>query len=181
MTTDNHNFNFVIYKVENRIARITLNNPEKRNALSFPMRDEFVQALKLAESDDSVSLVLIDGAQATPHTSVDVQALNCDFYCFSAHKMYGPTGVGVLYGRKEILEKMPPYHGGGEMIKEVKFEGSTYNDLPFKFEAGTPNIAQVIGLGEAILYLSSIGMNQISEYKKKLTQFALDKLLLLIT
>jgi cysteine desulfurase/selenocysteine lyase len=122
------------------------------------------------------ALVLIDGAQATPHTTVDVQALNCDFYCFSAHKMYGPTGVGVLYGKKEILEKMPPYHGGGEMIKEVKFEGSTYNDLPFKFEGGTPNIAGGIGLEACIRFIEEIGIENIAAQEAELLAYATEKL-----
>jgi len=122
------------------------------------------------------ALVLIDGAQATPHMSVDVQALNCDFYCFSAHKMYGPTGVGVLYGKKAILEKMPPYHGGGEMIKEVKFEGSTYNDLPFKFEGGTPNIAGGIGLEACIRFIEEIGIENIATQEAELLAYATEKL-----
>ena len=122
------------------------------------------------------ALVLIDGAQATPHTTVDVQALNCDFYCFSAHKMYGPTGVGVLYGKKAILEKMPPYHGGGEMIKEVKFEGSTYNDLPFKFEGGTPNIAGGIGLEACIRFIEEIGIENIAAQEAELLAYATEKL-----
>jgi cysteine desulfurase/selenocysteine lyase len=122
------------------------------------------------------ALVLIDGAQAVPHTSVDVQALNCDFYCFSAHKMYGPTGVGVLYGKKAILEKMPPYHGGGEMIKEVKFEGSTYNDLPFKFEGGTPNIAGGIGLEACIRFMEETGVENIAKQETELLAYATEKL-----
>ena len=120
----------------------------------------------LAHEKDA--LVLIDGAQATPHMSVDVQSLNADFYCFSAHKMYGPTGVGVLFGKKEILEKMPPYHGGGEMIKEVKFEGTTYNDLPFKFEAGTPNIVGGIGIEASIRFIEEIGIENIAQQEAEL-------------
>ncbi|MDG1849598.1 MAG: cysteine desulfurase [Flavobacteriales bacterium] len=122
------------------------------------------------------ALVLIDGAQSAPHTDIDVQALNCDFYCFSAHKMYGPTGVGVLHGKKEILEKMPPYHGGGEMIKEVKFEGSTYNDLPFKFEGGTPNIAGGIGLEASIRFIEEIGIENIAAQEAELLAYATEKL-----
>lgn len=122
------------------------------------------------------ALVLIDGAQAVPHSKVDVQALNADFYCFSAHKMYGPTGVGVLYGKKDILEKMPPYHGGGEMIKEVKFEGSTYNDLPFKFEGGTPNIAGGIGLEAAIRFMEEVGVENIAQQEEELLAYATNKL-----
>ena len=122
------------------------------------------------------ALVLIDGAQAVPHAKVDVQDLNADFYCFSAHKMYGPTGVGILYGKKDILEKMPPYHGGGEMIKEVKFEGSTYNDLPFKFEGGTPNIAGGIGLEAAIRFMEEVGVENIAKQEADLLAYATAKL-----
>ena len=122
------------------------------------------------------ALVLIDGAQAVPHAKVDVQDLNADFYCFSAHKMYGPTGVGILYGKKDILEKMPPYHGGGEMIKEVKFEGSTYNDLPFKFEGGTPNIAGGIGLEAAIRFMEEVGVENIAQQEADLLAYATEKL-----
>ena len=122
------------------------------------------------------ALVLIDGAQATPHMSVDVQSLNADFYCFSAHKMYGPTGVGVLFGKKEILEKMPPYHGGGEMIKEVKFEGTTYNDLPFKFEAGTPNIVGGIGIEASIRFIEEIGIENIAHQEAELLAYATQRL-----
>jgi len=122
------------------------------------------------------ALVLIDGAQAVPHAKVDVQALNADFYCFSAHKMYGPTGVGILYGKKDILEKMPPYQGGGEMIKEVKFEGSTYNDLPFKFEGGTPNIAGGIGLEAAIRFMEELGVENIAKQEAELLDYATEKL-----
>ena len=122
------------------------------------------------------ALVLIDGAQAVPHAKVDVQALNADFYCFSAHKMYGPTSVGILYGKKDLLEKMPPYHGGGEMIKEVKFEGSTYNDLPFKFEGGTPNIAGGIGLEAAIRFMEELGVENIAQQEADLLAYATEKL-----
>ena len=98
--------------------------------------------------------------RAAPHLQIDVQDLDVDFYAFSAHKMYGPNGVGVLYGKKELLEQMPPYQGGGEMISEVKFSGTTYNELPYKFEAGTPNISDVIAFGAAIDYLLSIGLEK---------------------
>src|ERR1035437_1988693 len=105
--------------------------------------------------------ILIDGAQGLPHGKVDVQAIDCDFYCFSGHKMYGPTGIGGLYGRKSLLDQMPPYQGGGEMIKEVSFKGTTFNELPYKFEAGTPNIADAIAMGAAIDYLDNIGWDAI--------------------
>ena len=116
--------------------------------------------------------VFIDGAQAVAHIKPDVQDLDCDFYAFSAHKMCGPTGVGVLYGKESWLEKLPPYQGGGEMIKEVRFEGSTYADLPHKFEAGTPNIADGIAFGIAIDYLNKIGYDNIAAYEAELLEYA---------
>ena len=112
--------------------------------------------------------VLVDGAQGVPHLDVDVQALDCDFYAFSGHKMFGPTGTGVLYGREEILDAMPPWQGGGDMILEVGFDKTIYNELPYKFEAGTPNISGVVGLGAAIDYLQSIGMQTIARYEQEL-------------
>lgn len=120
--------------------------------------------------------VLIDGAQAFPHLPVDVIDLDCDFYVFSSHKAYGPTGVGVLYGKAKWLEIMPPYQGGGDMIETVSFEKSTYKSLPFKFEAGTPNIANVIGFGAALDYLAEIGMATIHSHEKELTSYALENL-----
>ena len=115
--------------------------------------------------------VLVDGAQATPHMPVDVQKLGCDFYVFSGHKIYGPTGIGVLYGNAELLEAMPPYQLGSDMIKSVTFERTVYNDLPYKFEAGTPNIAGVIGMGAAIDYLTEIGMDRIDNYEHGLLEY----------
>jgi cysteine desulfurase/selenocysteine lyase len=115
--------------------------------------------------------VLLDGAQAAPHCPVDVQDLGCDFYVFSGHKLYGPTGIGVLYGRAELLEAMPPYQGGGEMIKSVTMEKTVYGDLPHKFEAGTPNIAGSIGLGAAIDYLGNLGMDRIAAYERELLEY----------
>ncbi|HSD73849.1 MAG TPA: cysteine desulfurase [Steroidobacteraceae bacterium] len=120
--------------------------------------------------------VLLDGAQAVPHMSVDVRALDCDFYAFSGHKMFAPTGVGVLYGRESLLEAMPPWQGGGDMILKVSFEGTTYNALPYKFEAGTPNIAGVVGLGAAIDYLEAIGLERIAEYEHGLLDYATRRL-----
>ena len=120
--------------------------------------------------------VLIDGAQAMPHLQVDVQALSCDFYCLSGHKMYGPTGIGALWAREEILEDMPPWQGGGEMIIKVTFEKTTYNELPAKFEAGTPNIAGAVGLGAAVEYLSGLGMGAISAHESRVLETATDKL-----
>ena len=120
--------------------------------------------------------VHIDGAQAIPHSKVDVQDLNTDFYSFSGHKVFGPTGTGVLYGKKELLEQLPPYQGGGNMIDRVTFEETTYNDLPHKFETGTPNIAGFIGLGEAINYIQNIGLDAIELYEKELVSYATDQL-----
>lgn len=120
--------------------------------------------------------VLVDGAQATPHMSIDVQDLDADFYAFSGHKAYGPTGVGVLYGKESLLEKMPPYQGGGDMIKTVSFDGTIYNDLPLKFEAGTPMIAEVLGLGAALRYLSSIGLDKIALWEQQLLKHATARL-----
>jgi len=120
--------------------------------------------------------VLIDGAQASSHIKVDLQKLNVDYYTTSAHKMCGPTGVGMLYGKKALLEALPPYQGGGEMIKEVYFEGTTYAGLPHKFEAGTPNIAGGIGFGAAIVYLNSIGLEEIAAYEHELLVYATDEL-----
>lgn len=115
--------------------------------------------------------VLVDGAQAVPHMAVDVQALDCDFYVFSGHKMCGPTGIGILYGKREHLEGMPPYQGGGEMIKSVTFEKTVYNDLPHKFEAGTPHISGAIGLGAAVEYLQQAGMDSIAAYEHQLLEY----------
>jgi len=120
--------------------------------------------------------VLVDGAQAVSHLPVDVQALDCDFYAFSAHKMYGPTGTGVLIGRETLLEKMPPWQGGGDMILTVSFEKTTYNVLPFKFEAGTPNISGAVGLAAAIDYIESIGIDNIHAHEQRLLALATERL-----
>ena len=116
--------------------------------------------------------VIVDGAQALPHMSVDVADLDCDFYAFSGHKMFGPTGIGVLYGKEALLDAMPPYQGGGEMILKVSFEGTEYNQLPFKFEAGTPNIAGAVGLGATIDYINSVGLEMIGAYEHGLLEYA---------
>ena len=116
--------------------------------------------------------VLIDGAQAVPHMKVDVRELDCEFYAFSSHKMYGPTGTGVLYGKARLLEEMPPYQGGGDMISSVTFEKTIYNKLPYKFEAGTPNIADGIAFGAAIDYLERIGLDNIAAYEHELLEYA---------
>lgn len=120
--------------------------------------------------------VLIDGAQAVPHMAVDVQAIDCDFYAFSGHKVYGPTGIGVLYGKAALLDAMPPYQGGGDMISSVTFEKTTYNKLPYKFEAGTPDIAGVIGLGAALDYVTDVGMDAIAVYENELLEYGTEKL-----
>ena len=120
--------------------------------------------------------VLIDGAQSIPHTKVDVQELNADFFAFSGHKVYGPTGVGVLYGKEEWLDKLPPYQGGGEMIQTVSFEKTTFNELPFKFEAGTPDYIGTTALAKALDYVSAIGMEQIEAHEQELTRYAMQRL-----
>ncbi|MCD4695552.1 MAG: cysteine desulfurase, partial [Bacteroidales bacterium] len=120
--------------------------------------------------------VMVDGAQGIVHSKIDVQELDCDFYCFSSHKFYGPMGVGILYGKKKWLNEMPPYQTGGEMIKSVTFENTTFNELPFKFETGTPNVADVIGFEAAIKYIQSIGMDEIMAYEQELTDYAITQL-----
>ncbi len=132
------------------------------------------EIIKLAKKTGA--FVLIDGAQAVPHTKVDVQALDCDFYAFSAHKMFGPTGVGILYGKESILNELPPYQGGGDMIKTVTFEKTTYNELPHKFEAGTPNIVGGLGLAAAIDYMNNIGIANIEAYEHELLSYATEKI-----
>ena len=119
---------------------------------------------------------LLDGAQAAPHLPVDVRELDCDFYAFSGHKLFGPTGIGVLYGKREWLESMPPYQGGGEQIKSVTFEKTIYNDLPYKFEAGTPHIAGVVGLGAAIDYVNSVGLERAAAYEHELLEYGTEQL-----
>lgn len=132
------------------------------------------EIIKLAKAVGAA--ILIDGAQAVPHTKVDVQALDCDFYAFSAHKMFGPTGVGILYGKEAILNDLPPYQGGGDMIKTVTFEKTTYNELPHKFEAGTPNIVGGLGLAAAIDYMNNIGIANIEAYEHELLSYATGKI-----
>lgn len=130
----------------------------------------------IAEAHGREIPVLVDGAQAVPHMQIDVRALDCDFYAFSGHKMFGPTGTGVLYGKEALLDAMPPYQGGGDMILEVRFDGTTYNELPYKFEAGTPNIAGVVGLGAAAGYLQSIGMDRIAAHEQGLLGYMTERL-----
>ena len=121
-------------------------------------------------------IVLVDGAQSSVHLDIDVQGMDCDFFVLSSHKIYGPTGVGVLYGKKELLEEMPPYMGGGEMIKDVTFEHTTYNDLPYKFEAGTPNIADTVAFKAALDFVNEVGKENIRKHEETLTKYAMDKL-----
>ena len=120
--------------------------------------------------------VLVDGAQSVPHMTIDVRSLGCDFFVFSGHKLFGPTGIGILYGKAELLESMPPYQGGGDMIKSVTFEKTLYNSLPYKFEAGTPNIAGSIGLGAAVDYVTSLGLDRISAYEHGLLEYGTERL-----
>lgn len=120
--------------------------------------------------------VLIDGAQSTPHMAVDVSSLGCDFFAFSGHKVYGPTGIGVLYGKENMLDKLPPYQGGGEMIRNVSFECTTYNDLPYRFEAGTPDYVGTHALATALNYVSEIGIDNIHRHERALTLYAIDLL-----
>ncbi|MBQ8737715.1 MAG: cysteine desulfurase, partial [Bacteroidaceae bacterium] len=120
--------------------------------------------------------VMIDGAQSTPHFAVDMQELDCDFFAFSGHKIYGPTGVGVLYGKEEWLDKLPPYQGGGEMIKNVSFEKTTFNELPYKFEAGTPDYVATHALAKALEYVDAIGMDNICKHEQELTKYAMEQM-----
>lgn len=135
-----------------------------------PVREIIAQAHRCGAK------VLIDSAQAIQHIPVDVQELDCDFFVFSAHKIYGPTGVGVLYGKEELLNQMPPWQGGGEMIREVRFEKTTYNELPFKFEAGTPDFIGIIGLGEALKYVESVGIEHFAGYEHQLLEYAMEQM-----
>ena len=164
-----------------------------REFLSKVLRDEPVKLVTLThvsnvlgtinpvadiaqEAHAAGALVLADGAQSVPHMPVNVQALGVDFFAFSGHKMVGPTGIGVLYGKRALLDAMPPWMGGGDMISQVKLEGSTWNDLPYKFEAGTPAIAEAIGLGYAVDYLTELGIEKIHAHEQAITEYALDRL-----
>ncbi|MBR1683324.1 MAG: cysteine desulfurase [Bacteroidaceae bacterium] len=133
--------------------------------------------IRLAHAHDVP--VLIDGAQSVPHTTVDVQALDCDFFAFSGHKVYGPTGIGVLYGKRQWLDRMPPYMGGGEMIQKVTFERTTFNELPYKFEAGTPDYVAANGLARALDYVTAIGMSNIEAHERALTRYAREQMALI--
>lgn len=130
----------------------------------------------IAQAHAAGAIVLLDAAQSVPHLPIDVQALEADFVCFSGHKMLGPTGIGVLYGKRDLLEAMPPFMGGGDMIRTVKLRESTWNDLPWKFEAGTPAIAEAVGLGAAVDYLSTLGMENVQRHEQELTAYAIERL-----
>ncbi len=165
---------------------LDLSNPEKyftnktkivcviHQSNVFGTVNRITEIMKLAH--EVGALVLVDGAQSVPHHGVNVEELGCDFFAFSGHKMMGPTGVGALYAKPELLEAMNPFLGGGEMIRKVTMESSTWNDIPWKFEAGTPNIAQVIGLGSAIDYINEIGLDRIADYENELLKYAQEKL-----
>ncbi|HEU4607549.1 MAG TPA: cysteine desulfurase [Chitinophagaceae bacterium] len=157
--------------VSNKVKLVAANYISNSLGTINPVREIIAQAHALNIP------VLLDAAQAIHHLPVDVQELGVDFLAFSGHKMYGPTGIGILYGREEWLNKMPPYQGGGEMIKSVSFEKTTYNELPFKFEAGTPHIEGAIGLGAAVDYIQTIGLDAIAAYENELLQYATEKLL----
>ena len=154
----------------NRVKLVAVNHVSNAIGTINPIK----QMISLAHQVGAK--VLIDGAQSVAHFDIDVQELDMDFLVFSAHKLFGPTGVGVLYGKREILESMPPYQGGGEMIKEVRFSGTTYNELPYKFEAGTPNIADVYAFGFALDYLNSLPKNAVWEQEKELLDYATEQL-----
>ncbi|MCE2935898.1 MAG: aminotransferase class V-fold PLP-dependent enzyme [Cyclobacteriaceae bacterium] len=155
--------------LQNKTALVAVNHASNSLGTINPIKEVIDMAHQVG------TYVLIDGAQAAAHLPIDVQALDCDFYCISSHKMYGPTGTGILYGKREWLEKMPPFLGGGEMIREVTFHQTTYNDLPYKFEAGTPNIADVIALREAILFIQEHDKSAMAAYEHDLLQYATAK------
>ncbi len=169
---DNGELDLKVYKklLSNRVKLVAVNHVSNAIGTINPIEEMISLAHEVGAK------VLIDGAQSVAHFEIDVQALDIDFLAFSAHKLFGPTGVGVLYGKKELLEAMPPYQGGGEMIKEVSFAGTTYNELPYKFEAGTPNIADIIAFGASFDYLASLPKNAIWEQEKELLAYATTKL-----
>lgn len=170
--TDSGELDMVHYKslLSDRTKLVAVNHASNSLGTINPIK----QIIDLAHAHNAVAL--IDGAQAGAHLEIDVQALNCDFYCLSSHKMYGPTGTGIVYGKKSLLEMMPPYQGGGEMIKDVTFAKTTYNDLPYKFEAGTPNIADVIAFGKAIEFINGLGKENMAAHEHDLLQYATEKI-----
>lgn len=157
--------------LDNRVKMVAVNQVSNALGTINPVADIIKQAHAVGAK------VLIDGAQAIGHWPVDVQAMNCDFYVFSGHKLFGPTGIGVLFGRRELLEQMPPYQGGGEMIETVSFSGTTFNQLPYKFEAGTPDIAGAIGLAAAIDYLNTLDRTALAAHEDALLAYATEKAL----
>lgn len=157
--------------LDNRVKMVAVNQVSNALGTINPVADIIKQAHAVGAK------VLIDGAQAIAHWPVDVQAMNCDFYVFSGHKLFGPTGIGVLFGRRELLEQMPPYQGGGEMIETVSFSGTTFNQLPYKFEAGTPDIAGAIGLAAAIDYLNTLDRTALAAHEDALLAYATEKAL----
>ncbi len=169
---DNGTLDIEAYKalLSNKTKLVALNHASNSLGTINPVKE----IIDLAHEVGAV--VLIDGAQAGAHLAIDVQALDCDFYCLSAHKMYGPTGTGILYGKKALLEKMPPYHGGGEMIKEVSFEKTSYNDLPYKFEAGTPNIADVVAFHYAMTFILETGREVMAAHEHDLLIYATQRI-----
>ena len=170
--TDNGELDIEHYKtlLSSKTKLVAVNHASNSLGTINPIK----QIIDLAHAHGAVAL--IDGAQAGAHLEIDVQALNCDFYCLSSHKMFGPTGTGILYGKQSLLELMPPYQGGGEMIKTVTFEKTTYNDLPYKFEAGTPNIADVIAFGKAMEFINGIGKDAIAAHEHELLVYATEKI-----
>lgn len=173
--TDNGELDIEHFKtlLSSRTKLVAVNHASNSLGTINPIK----QIIDLAHLNHAI--VLIDGAQAGAHLPIDVQSLNCDFYCLSSHKMFGPTGTGILYGKKSLLELMPPYQGGGEMIKSVSFEKTTYNDLPYKFEAGTPNIADVIAFGKAIEFINLLGKEVIAAHEHELLVYATEKIKML--
>ena len=165
------NFLFEEYEklLSEKVKLVSITHVSNALGTITPIKDIIKAAHKVG------ALVLVDGCQAAPHMKVDVQELGADFYVFSAHKIYGPTGVGVLYAREELLSQMPPYHGGGDMIRSVTFEKTEYNDLPFKFEAGTPNIAGGIGFAAALEYVTGLGLEAVEAHEASLLSYALNK------
>jgi cysteine desulfurase / selenocysteine lyase len=170
--SDSGELKMEVYKtlLSSRTKIVSVNHASNSLGTINPVKE----IIKLAHEVSAV--VLIDGAQAGAHLEIDVQDLDADFYCLSSHKMYGPTGTGILYGKKELLEKMPPYHGGGEMIKDVTFEKTTYNDLPYKFEAGTPNIADVVAFRHAMDFIQELGKENIAAHEHSLLTYATERI-----
>ncbi len=166
--TDTGDVNIEQYKnsISQKTKFISLSHVSNALGTVLPIKE------MVAEAQANDIPVLVDGAQAVPHMKVDVQDLGCDFYVFSGHKMCGPSGIGVLYGKAELLEKMDPYEGGGDMILSVSFDSTTFNEIPYKFEAGTPPIAQAIGLGSAITYLENVGIDNVNRHEKYLLDYA---------